>query len=182
MQIFACFDTRHFSLDCKKADLHERLLIKMTSFTLTKYVPVCRLSAAISQQGRFFIESLYKQHALYSRREQSRTHVGFMEPFVAFYGLHCCIRSHSSKSRIVVGGWLLLFHWHLAPDPSLLELLDEGAEDGAVAEVLLDGRLLPSLANALALRIDLVQVHVHPVREGVGLKKAQAILIGYRRR
>ena len=55
----------------------------------------------------------------------------------------------------------------VAPDPSLLELLDEGAEDGAVAEVLLE----PRLADALAVRVDLVQVHVHPVREGVGLKK-----------
>ena len=64
-----------------------------------------------------------------------------------------------------------------APDPSLLELLDEGAEDGAVAEVLLDGRLLPGLADALALRVDLVQVHVHPVREGVGLKNKKHLLL-----
>ena len=51
-----------------------------------------------------------------------------------------------------------------APDAALLELLDEGAEDGAVAKVLLD-----VLADALALRVDLVQVDVHPVLEGVGL-------------
>ena len=51
-----------------------------------------------------------------------------------------------------------------APDAALLELLDECAEDGAVAKVLLD-----VLADALALRVDLVQVDVHPVLEGVGL-------------
>ena len=72
----------------------------------------------------------------------------------------------------------MLFHWHLAPDPSLLELLDEGAEDGAVAEVLLNGRLLARLADAFALRVDLVQVHVHPVREGVGLKNKKDLVTG----
>ena len=58
------------------------------------------------------------------------------------------------KSRIVVGA---------APDSALLQLLDEGAQDGAVAEVLLQ------VADALALRVDLVEVDVHPVLEGVGL-------------
>ena len=61
----------------------------------------------------------------------------------------------SAKSRIVFG----------VPDAALLQLLDERAEDGAVAEVLLEVRL----ADALALRVDLVQVDVHPVLEGVGL-------------
>ena len=58
------------------------------------------------------------------------------------------------KSRIVVGA---------APDSALLQLLDEGAQDGAVAEVLLQ------VADALALRVDLVEVDVDPVLEGVGL-------------
>ena len=54
----------------------------------------------------------------------------------------------SAKSRIVFG----------VPDAALLQLLDERAEDGAVAEVLLEVRL----ADALALRVDLVEVDVHP--------------------
>ena len=145
------------------------------------------MSAAISKQSRFPIESLYKQHALYSRREQSRTTRGF-------YGAICGVLRAALLHKITLeqGGnrrWRLvvpkrsslrspwLFHWHRAPDPSLLELLDEGAEDGAVAEVLLDGRLLPRLADALALRVDLVQVHVHPVRESVGLKWYKKYLV-----
>ena len=50
------------------------------------------------------------------------------------------------------------------PDAALLQLLDERAEDGAVAEVLLE-----VLADALALRVDLVEVDIDPVLEGVGL-------------
>ena len=61
----------------------------------------------------------------------------------------------SAKSRIVFGVCV--------PDAALLQLLDEGAQDGAVAEVLLQ------VADALALRVDLVEVDVHPVLEGVGL-------------
>ena len=60
----------------------------------------------------------------------------------------------------------------LSPDAPLLEFLDERAEDGAVAEVLLE-----VLADALALRVYLVEVDVDPVLEGVGLDADPRVLL-----